>query len=75
MIFKINLCTIYNYNYINIFRENNYAMNICFTLLSCVWSYNGMTKRIRSEDSMGAGVSSNEYPNVEVQHYSGVIIK
>lgn len=50
-------------------------MNICFTLLPCVWSYDGMTKRIRSEDSMGAGVSTNEYPNVEVQHYPGVIIK
>lgn len=66
---------IYIHNYLNNFRENNNVMNICFTLLPCFWSYNGMTKRIRSEDSMGAGVSSNEYPNVDVQHYSGVTIK
>lgn len=51
------------------------VMNKCFTLLHCGWSYNGMTKRICPEDSMGAGVSSNEYPNVDVQNYPGVIIK
>lgn len=50
-------------------------MNLCFTLLPCVWSYDGMTKRIWPDDRMGAGVSSNEYPNVEVQNYPGVIIK
>ncbi|XP_025201394.1 BTB/POZ domain-containing protein 7 [Melanaphis sacchari] len=50
-------------------------MNLCFTLLPCVWSYDGMTKRIWPDDRMGAGVSSNEYSNVDVQNYPGVIIK
>lgn len=64
------------HNYFDNFRANNYVMSICFTLLPCVCSYNGMTKRILpEEESMGAGVSSNEYPNVDVQNYPGVIIK
>lgn len=66
---------LYLLHYFNTFSVNKYVMNICFTLLPCVWSYDGMTKRIWPEDSMGAGVSSNEYPNVDVQNYPGVIIK
>lgn len=71
--FLIDFCTVHNC--FDIFRANNNVMNTCFTLLSCVWSYDGMTKRFWPEDSMGAGVSTNEYPNLDVQNYPGVIIK
>lgn len=50
-------------------------LSLCFTVIRGLWIYNGMTKRIWPDDRMGAGVSSNEYPNADVQNYPGANIK